>query len=80
MALEKTRVAQLAERYGLEGVLRWKPKKVSVGRSCVILAFETNHDFIDGQPARIWIAHSPDAGTLCDRRGSRTAEGRRDGK
>jgi len=29
MTLEKHRMAKLAERYGLDGVIRWKPKRVS---------------------------------------------------
>ena len=32
MVMEKSRMAQLAARYGLGEVLRWKPKKVCVIR------------------------------------------------
>jgi large subunit ribosomal protein L15 len=30
MALDKTRLAQIAERYGLDKVTRWKPKRVGL--------------------------------------------------
>ena len=50
--LNKSRTAQLAKKYGLDTVLRWKPKKVcSIFFTLVynVQQVELTFDFLDGQ-------------------------------
>ncbi len=65
MVIEKKRMAQLAGRYGLEQVVRWKPKKV-------YLFLESTHptqrqtDLITGHKcSRFGAGFSVLTGTIC---------------
>ena len=54
--LDKTRTAQLAKKYGLDTVLRWKPKMVCTTFFTLVYnvqRMELTFDILDGQPRRL---------------------------
>ncbi|KAG8529733.1 uncharacterized protein KY384_005214 [Bacidia gigantensis] len=74
--LEKDRMAGLGKRYGLDGVVRWKPKNVSFYATLYIYALGTNRTPTgQGFMESIWVSTHHSAGVICSYRGSSITAG-----
>ena len=74
------RMSRLAEKYGLDGVVRWKPRTVqsnSISWHISMQGTELTFPSLDDEYQRIRLAISGNASALCDCGGCGIAKGGR---
>ena len=78
--LNMARMGQLAEKYGLDTVVRWKPRTVSsssISWPTDMHGTELTFHFLDDEFENIRLVHSGNASALCNRGGCGITKGGR---